>query len=186
MARRRADGQQVEDQHGDRDSEHAVAERLRPAGAHRLPGVTSAAAPPPAAPPPAAPVTATPAVPATPAAPVTPTERASSWATSTTSSDSGASPEPFLALTASPSMTRQYGQPVEIVSGLVDRASSMRSVLIRLPIRSSIHIRAPPAPQQNPRSLHLCISSARMPGTRSMISRGGVYTLLCRPRKHGS
>src|SRR5579875_1467105 len=172
MAGRRADGQQVEDQHGDRDSEHAVAERLRPAGAHRLPGVPSAAAPPPAAPP--------------PAAPVTPTERASSWATSTTSSDSGASPEPFLALTASPSMTRQYGQPVEIVSGLVDRASSMRSVLIRLPIRSSIHIRAPPAPQQNPRSLHLCISSARMPGTRSMISRGGVYTLLCRPRKHGS
>ena len=91
-----------------------------------------------------------------------------------------------MALTASPSMTRQYGHPVEIVSGLVPSASSIRSVLIRLPIRSSIHIRAPPAPQQNPRSLHRGISCACTPGTRSMISRGAVKIRLCLPRKHGS
>ena len=90
-----------------------------------------------------------------------------------------ASPELFLALTASPSMTRQYGQPVEMVSGSVPSASSIRSVLIRLPIRSSIHIRAPPAPQQNPRFLHRCISCGLDAGHRSMISRGGVKTLLC-------
>ena len=47
-----------------------------------------------------------------------------------------------------------------MVSGSRARASSIRSVLIRLPIRSSIHIRAPPAPQQNPRFLHRSISSA--------------------------
>src|SRR5260370_38838473 len=75
------------------------------------------------------------------------TDRARSCATSTTSSDSLASPKLFFALTASPSMLRQYGHHVEIVSGLVPSASSIRSVLIRLPIRSSIHIRAPPAPQ---------------------------------------
>ena len=114
------------------------------------------------------------------------TERASNWATSTISSDSGASPEAFFAAIASPSMTRQYGHAVDTVSGLVPSASSMRSVLIRLPIRSSIHIRAPPAPQQNPRSLHRCISCDWTPGTCSMISRGGLNTLLCRPRKHGS
>ena len=85
-----------------------------------------------------------------------------------------ASPELFFALTALPSMTRQYGQAVEIVSGDSARASSIRSVLIRLPMRSSIHIRAPPAPQQNPRDLHRCISVASTPGTASRISRGGV------------
>ena len=45
-----------------------------------------------------------------------------------------------------------------MVSGDRARASSIRSVLIRLPMRSSIHIRAPPAPQQKPRSLQRCIS----------------------------
>ena len=73
-----------------------------------------------------------------------------------------------------------------MVSGSVPSASSMRSVLMRLPIRSSIHIRAPPAPQQKPRFLHRCISWVWTPGTVSMISRGGVNTLLWRPRKHGS
>ena len=91
-----------------------------------------------------------------------------------TSSDSFASPELFLELIASPSMTMQYGHPVEIVSGSVPSASSIRSVLIRLPIRSSIHILAPPAPQQNPRSLHRCISWACTPGPCAMISRGAV------------
>ena len=92
------------------------------------------------------------------------TERASNWATSTTSRLSLASPEAFLAPIASPSMTRQYGHAVDTVSGSVPSASSIRSVLIRLPIRSSIHIRAPPAPQQNPRSLHRCISCGLDPG----------------------
>jgi hypothetical protein len=73
-----------------------------------------------------------------------------------------------------------------MVSGLSSRASSIRSVLMRLPMRSSIHMRAPPAPQQKPRFLQRCISSASTPGTASRISRGGVKILLCRPRKHGS
>ena len=71
-------------------------------------------------------------------------------------------------------MTRQNGQAVETMSGSRESASSTRSLLMRLPIRSSIHIRAPPAPQQKPRSLHRCISCERRPGTLSMISRGGV------------
>src|SRR5260370_24037395 len=87
---------------------------------------------------------------------------------------------------ASPSMTRQYGQAVEIVSGFSARASSIRSVLIRLPIRSSIHILAPPAPQQNPRFLHRCISVACTPGTASRMARGGADPLLFRPREHGA
>ncbi|RII06830.1 hypothetical protein DSC45_35370 [Streptomyces sp. YIM 130001] len=71
-------------------------------------------------------------------------------------------------------MTRQNGQAVETMSGLRDSASSTRSVLMRLPMRSSIHMRAPPAPQQKPRSLWRCISCWRRPGTADMISRGGV------------
>ncbi len=71
-------------------------------------------------------------------------------------------------------MTRQKGQAVETMSGLRERASSTRSLLTRLPMRSSIHMRAPPAPQQKPRSLWRCISSLRRPGTLAMISRGGV------------
>src|SRR5579884_66556 len=102
------------------------------------------------------------------------TERSSSCETSTTSIDSGTSPDCLRAVIESPSITRQYGQAVEMTSGLVDSASSTRSVLIRLPIRSSIHIRAPPAPQQKPRSLQRCISVLRRPGTLAMISRGGV------------
>ncbi len=88
--------------------------------------------------------------------------------------DSLALPSFFLPLTESVSMTRQNGQAVETMSGLTERASSTRSLLMRLPIRSSIHIRAPPAPQQKPRSLWRCISSLRIPGTLAMISRGGV------------
>jgi hypothetical protein len=53
-------------------------------------------------------------------------------------------------------------------------ASSVRSTLMRLPIFSSIHIRAPPAPQQKPRSLQRGISVAVRPFTASRISRGGV------------
>ena len=101
-------------------------------------------------------------------------ERIRSWETSITSRDCLAWPAAFLALTASPSMTMQYGQAVEMVSGSRARASSMRSSLIRLPVLSSSHMRAPPAPQQNPLPLHRCISSAWVPGTASMMARGGV------------
>ena len=66
------------------------------------------------------------------------------------------------------------GQAVETTSGSSARASSMRSSLILLPVRSSSHMRAPPAPQQKPWPLQRCISSAVVPGTASMICRGGV------------
>ncbi len=68
----------------------------------------------------------------------------------------------------------QNGQAVEIRSASVVSASSVRSTLIRLPIFSSIHMRAPPAPQQNPRSLQRCISTVWNPGMALRISRGGV------------
>jgi hypothetical protein len=61
-------------------------------------------------------------------------------------------------------------------------ASSVRVSLIRVPIVSSIHMRAPPAPQQNDRSRLRGISVNRMPGTLPRISRGGLNTRLCRPR----
>jgi len=35
-------------------------------------------------------------------------------------------------------------------------------------------MRAPPAPQQKPLPLQRCISSAVVPGTASMMARGGV------------
>ncbi len=54
------------------------------------------------------------------------------------------------------------------------RASSMRSMLIRLPMRSSIHIRAPQPLCSRSRATHRCISVACTPGTASRISRGGV------------
>ena len=69
-------------------------------------------------------------------------------------------------------MTRQNGQPVAIFSAPVPSASSMRSRLIRLPIFSSIHIRAPPAPQQNERSAFRGISVSATPDAPTS-SRGG-------------
>ena len=68
----------------------------------------------------------------------------------------------------------QNGQAVPTMSGSRPSASSTRSTLICLPIRSSIHIRAPPAPQQKPRSLQRCISLLASPGTEASTSRGGV------------
>ena len=78
---------------------------------------------------------------------------------------------PSPRLTASPGRTGRRSRPRP---GSSESASSTRSTLIRLPIRSSIHMRAPPAPQQNPRSLQRCISSVRSPGTEASTSRGGV------------
>src|SRR5664280_904406 len=81
-------------------------------------------------------------------------DRARIWATSSTSTPSLAAPVCCLAWTASVIMTMQNGQAVETMSGSRPSASSVRSTLIILPMRSSIHIRAPPAPQQKPRDLH--------------------------------
>ena len=69
-------------------------------------------------------------------------------------------------------MTRQNGQPVTMVSAPVARASSVRSRLIRFPIFSSIHIRAPPAPQHNDRAVFRGISVSVTPDA-SISSRGG-------------
>ena len=98
-------------------------------------------------------------------------------------------PADCFAVTPSESMVRQNGQAVATVLAPVASASSTRSTLIRLPIRSSIHMRAPPAPQQNDRSAKRGISrsqsAARAVGravTRPSSSRGGVKTRLCRPR----
>src|ERR1700756_4837006 len=67
-----------------------------------------------------------------------------------------ACPSPFHCATASPSMIRQYGQDVAITSAPVPSPSSIRSTFIRLPVRSSIYIRAPPTPQQKPLVVLLC------------------------------
>ena len=46
-------------------------------------------------------------------------------------------------------ITKQNGQPVATTSAPVAIASSLRSMFTFLPVCSSIHIRPPPAPQQN-------------------------------------
>ena len=71
-------------------------------------------------------------------------------------------------------MTLQNGQPMAIRSAPVARASSVRLVLIRVPSFSSIHMRAPPAPQQNDFSLERSISRSSTPGSEPSSSRGGA------------
>src|SRR5690606_17673641 len=109
------------------------------------------------------------------------TADSSTWATSTTSTDSEAAFSFCREVSPSVSITRQNGQPVAIFVGAVPSASSTRSRLMRLPMRSSIHIRAPPAPQHIDRSACRGISRRLAPEAPTS-SRGGVYTLLCRPR----
>ncbi len=70
-------------------------------------------------------------------------------------------------------MTRQNGQATATCSAPVARASSIRLPLIRVPSFSSIHIRAPPAPQQNERLPCRGISVSATPGSALMSSRGG-------------
>ena len=82
----------------------------------------------------------------------------------------------------SESITRQNGQPTAIWSAPVPTASVVRLRLIRSPVFSSIHIRAPPAPQQKDRSLLRGISFISALGSTASSSRGGEYTWLCRPR----
>jgi hypothetical protein len=81
---------------------------------------------------------------------------------------------PAVALTASSSMIMQKGQAVETMSAPVDKASSVRSILTRLPMFSSIHMRAPPAPQQNPFSRQRPISTCLRPGMASSTRAGLV------------
>ena len=67
-------------------------------------------------------------------------------------------------------------------SAPVSMASSVRFTLIREPSFSSIHMRAPPAPQQKDFSLERSISRYSTPGSVAISSRGASYTLLWRPR----
>ncbi len=112
------------------------------------------------------------------------TESSSICETSTTSILPSFSVPDVRAVTPSVSMTRQNGQPVAIFCGAspllppapfaearVSRASSTRSMLMRLPICSSIHIRAPPAPQHMERSPWRGISRSVEPDA-SISSRG--------------
>src|SRR5665213_1213807 len=92
-----------------------------------------------------------------------------------------------LAFTASSSMIMQNGQAVEMMSAPVASASLVRSMFTRLPIVSSIHIRAPPAPQQKPFSRHRC-RGAGLSGTEDadLLSRAvqqarRIHRLLSTP-----
>ena len=71
-------------------------------------------------------------------------------------------------------MTLQKGQPTAMRSAPVARASSVRLLLIRVPSFSSIHMRAPPAPQQKDFSLLRSISAYSTPGRIWSSSRGGA------------
>ncbi len=110
------------------------------------------------------------------------TDASSIWATSRTSTSSRASPLSCWAVRPSLSMTRQKGQPTAIWSAPVPTASLVRFRLMRSPMFSSIHMRAPPAPQQKERSLLRSISANSAPGMIWSSSRGGSYTWLWRPR----
>ena len=87
-----------------------------------------------------------------------------------------------MAVSPSEIMTRQNGQPIAIRWAPVARASSVRFMLTRVPSFSSIHMRAPPAPQQKEVSPLRGISVSSTPGRDPISSRGGAYTWLCRPR----
>ena len=69
-------------------------------------------------------------------------------------------------------MVKQKGQAEATSAGFKAAASSARSMFTRFPIRSSIHIRPPPAPQQNPCSRDRAISTRRIPGMASSTCRG--------------
>ena len=101
------------------------------------------------------------------------TAASSICATSTTSMSSLA-PSDCLAVRPSESMTRQNGHPTAMRSAPVAMASSVRLTLIRVPSFSSIHMRAPPAPQQNEVMPERGISRSSTPGSDPMSSRGGA------------
>ena len=100
------------------------------------------------------------------------TAASSIWATSRTSTSSRASPFACWAVRPSESITRQNGQPTAIWSAPVATASAVRVSLMREPIVSSIHMRAPPAPQQKDRSELRGISTNLVSGSTLSSSRG--------------
>src|SRR6478672_2482613 len=110
------------------------------------------------------------------------TERSSTSATSLTSTLSCVSSSCWRRETLSDSITMQNGHAAATMSGCRESASSARFSLMRWPIVSSIHIRAPPAPQQKDLSWFRGISASRRPGTLPRSSRGGAKTRLWRPR----
>lgn len=85
----------------------------------------------------------------------------------------GAEPAACRDVRASDSITRQNGQATAIWSAPVATASSARLPLILVPSFSSIHIRVPPAPQQNERLPYRGISVSVTPGSAPISSRGG-------------
>jgi hypothetical protein len=116
------------------------------------------------------------------------TAASSICATSTTSTLSGAEPAACWDVRASDSITRQNGQATAIWSAPVATASSVRLPLILVPSFSSIHIRAPPAPQQNERLPCRGISVSVTPGSapisgpaRPLHDRHRRAGLLLRP-----
>src|SRR5579872_1623839 len=70
-----------------------------------------------------------------------------------------------FALTPSLIIVMQKGQAVAIASAPVASSSCVRSMLIRLPCVSSIHMRPPPAPQHMPRLLLRSGSTRFMTGS---------------------
>ena len=102
------------------------------------------------------------------------TEASSICATSSTSTSSRASPLACCEVSPSDSITRQNGQPTAIWSAPVPTASAVRFSLIRVPMVSSIHMRAPPAPQQKDFSELRGISLNSAPGSTCSSSRGGL------------
>jgi hypothetical protein len=100
------------------------------------------------------------------------TAASSSWATSRTSTSSWASPLLWAEVRPSESITRQKGQPVAILAAPVPTASAVRVSVIRVPMVSSIHMRAPPAPQQKDRSWLRGISTNLVSGKTLSSSRG--------------
>ena len=66
----------------------------------------------------------------------------------------------------------QNGHSVATVEAPVASAWAVRDSLIRVPRVSSIHIRPPPAPQQNVFLPRLSISRSSRPGTDARTSRG--------------
>ena len=78
---------------------------------------------------------------------------------------------PF-SFTPSSSMIMQNGQATAMRSAPVPSASSVRSMLTFLPVRSSMNMRAPPAPQHRPRVPLRGISTTSTPAMEPITLRG--------------
>ena len=72
----------------------------------------------------------------------------------------------------------QNGQAVATVDAPVSSTWSVRAALTRVPRVSSIHIRPPPAPQQNVCRPLFSISRSSTPGIEPRTSRGSAMTPL--------